>query len=101
MNDLIQIFDQIYENRPKSIFVSMQFSVETEDTYQTIKDVRDILKRENGLEIKLIKVDEHHDGYSDEIYHRIIDGIKESSLEDQSFICIFDSLYFSILFSIL
>lgn len=80
MNDLIQIFDQIYENRPKSIFVSMQFSVETEDTYQTIKDVRDILKRENGLEIKLIKIDEHHDGYSDEIYHRIIDGIKESSL---------------------
>ena len=80
MNDLIQIFDQIYENRSKSIFVSMQFSVETEDTYQTIKDVRDILKRENGLEIKLIKVDEHHDGYSDEIYHRIIDGIKESSL---------------------
>ena len=80
MNDLIQIFDQIYENRPKSIFVSMQFSVETEDTYQTIKDVRDILKRENGLQIKLIKVDEHHDGYSDEIYHRIIDGIKESSL---------------------
>lgn len=42
--------------------------------------MRDILKRENGLEIKLIKVDEHHDGYSDEIYHRIIDGIKESSL---------------------
>ena len=80
MNDLIQIFDQIYENMPKSIFVSMQFSVETEDTYQTIKDVRDILKRENGLQIKLIKVDEHHDGYSDEIYHRIIDGIKESSL---------------------
>lgn len=80
MNDLIQIFDQIYENMPKSIFVSMQFSVETEDTYQTIKDVRDILKRENGLQIKLIKVDEHHDGYSDEIYHRIINGIKESSL---------------------
>lgn len=76
----IQIFDQIYENMPKSIFVSMQFSVETEDTYQTIKDVRDILKRENGLQIKLIKVDEHHDGYSDEIYHRIINGIKESSL---------------------
>ena len=79
-DDLIQIFDQIYENRPKSVFVSMQFSVETQDTYQTIKDVRDILKRDDGLEIKLIKVDEHHDGYSDEIYHRIIEGIKESSL---------------------
>lgn len=29
---------------------------------------------------KLSDIDEHHDGYSDEIYHRIIDGIKESSL---------------------
>ncbi len=80
MNDLIQIFDQIYENRPKSIFVSMQFSVETADTYQTIEDVKATLKRENGLDIKLIRVDKHHDGYSDEIYHRIINGIKESSL---------------------
>lgn len=80
MNDLIQIFDQVYENMPKSIFVSMQFSIDTEDTYQTIKDIKRTLKLENGIEIKLIKVDEHHDGYSDEIYHRIIDGIKESSL---------------------
>lgn len=70
----------IYENRPKSIFVSMQFSVETADTYQTIEDVKATLKRENGLDIKLIRVDQHHDGYSDEIYHRIINGIKESSL---------------------
>lgn len=80
MNDLIQIFDRVYENMPKSIFVSMQFSIDTEDTYQTIKDIKRTLKLENGIEIKLIKVDEHHDGYSDEIYHRIIDGIKESSL---------------------
>ena len=74
------IRDRIYENRPKSIFVSMQFSVETADTYQTIEDVKATLKRENGLDIKLIRVDKHHDGYSDEIYHRIINGIKESSL---------------------
>ena len=58
----------------------MQFSVETADTYQTIEDVKVTLKRENGLDIKLIRVDKHHDGYSDEIYHRIINGIKESSL---------------------
>lgn len=30
--------------------------------------------------MKIIKVDEHEDGYSDEIYHRIIDGIREASL---------------------
>lgn len=80
MHDLIQIFDKVYENIPKSVFMSMQFSADTEDTYQTVKDVRDILKRENGIEFKLIKVDEHEDGYSDEIYHRIIEGIKESAL---------------------
>ena len=80
MHDLIQIFDKVYENTPKSVFMSMQFSPETADTYQTVKDVRDILKRENGIDFKLIKVDEHEDGYSDEIYHRIIDGINESAL---------------------
>lgn len=80
MHDLIRIFDKVYENMPKSVFMSMQFSPETADTYQTVKDVRDILKRENGIDFKLIKVDEHEDGYSDEIYHRIIDGINESAL---------------------
>lgn len=80
MHDMIQIFDKVYENIPKSVFMSMQFSPETADTYQTVKDVRDILKRENGIDFKLIKVDEHEDGYSDEIYHRINDGISESAL---------------------
>ncbi len=80
MEDLIQIFDKVYDNMPKSVFMSMQFSPETEDTFQTIKDIRDILKREDGIEFKIIKVDEHKDGYSDEIYRRIVDGIQEASL---------------------
>ena len=80
MADLIEIFDKVYENMPKSVFMSMQFCRETEDTYQTVKDVRETLKRENNIDFELIKVDEHTDGYSDEIYHRIIDGIKKSSL---------------------
>lgn len=80
MNDLVRIFDKVYENMPKSVFMSMQFSPETADTYQTVKDVRDILKRENGIDFQIIKVDEHTDGYSDEIYHRIVDGIKDAAL---------------------
>lgn len=80
MEDLLQIFDKVYDNMPKSVFMSMQFSPETEDTFQTVKDVRDILKREDGIEFNIIKVDEHKDGYSDEIYHRIVDGIQEASL---------------------
>lgn len=80
MNDLISIFDKVYENIPKAVFMSMQFSPETEDTYQTVRDVQDILQREDGINFKIIKVDEHKDGYSDEIYHRIVDGIKEAAL---------------------
>ena len=78
--DLIQIFDKIYENMPKSIFMSMQFSPETQDTYQTVKDVQATLKRENNIDFRIIKVDEHKDGYSDEIYHRIVNGIKDAAL---------------------
>lgn len=80
IQDLIQIFDKVYENIPKSVFMSMQFSQETADTYQTVKDVKETLQRENGINLELIKVDEHEEGYSDEIYHRIIGGIKKSSL---------------------
>lgn len=80
MTDLISIYDKVFENTPKSIFVSMQFCDSTADTYQTIKDIRDAIKRESGVEINLIKVDEHHDGYSGDIYERIIEGIKKSAL---------------------
>ena len=59
MKDLIQIFDKVYDNMPKSVFMSMQFSPESEDVFQTVKDVRDALKRENGIEFNIIKVDEH------------------------------------------
>ena len=80
MHDLISIYDKVYENSPKAVFISMKFGVETEDTYQAIKDIRDILKRENNFDLKIIRVDDHEDGYSDEIYHRIVDGIREASL---------------------
>lgn len=80
MNDLISIYDKVYENTPKNVFMSMWFSDKTMDTYQTLKDVQIILKRENGIDFRIIKVDEHKDGYSDEIYRRIVDGIEASSL---------------------
>lgn len=80
MHDLISIYDKVYENSPKAVFISMKFGAETEDTYQAIKDIKDILKRENNFDLKIIRVDEHEDGYSDEIYHRIVDGIREASL---------------------
>lgn len=80
MSELISIYDKVYENTPKNVFMSMWFSDKTADTYQTLKDVQEILKRENGIDFRIIKVDEHKDGYSDEIYRRIVDGIEASSL---------------------
>lgn len=80
MRDLLSIYDKIYENAPKSVFVSMKFGSDTVDTYETIKEIKDILKRENNIDLRINRVDDHADGYSDEIYHRIIDGIREASL---------------------
>ena len=53
----------------------------TKDTYDAVEQVRDTLKRNNdGINLELIKVDEHKDGYSDEIYHRIKSGIEKAEL---------------------
>ena len=54
MKDLIEIFDKVYDSMPKSVFMSMQFSPETEDTFQTVKDVQAILKREDGIDFRAI-----------------------------------------------
>lgn len=80
MQDLIKIFDKVYDNLPKTVFMSMWFNEKTKDTYQTVTDVRDILKREDNVDLKIIKVDEHSDGCSGEIYSRIIQGIEQSAL---------------------
>jgi hypothetical protein len=69
-----------FENVPRKIFMSMQFGDKTKDTYDVVEQVRDSLKRDSGIELDLFKVDEHKDGYSDEIYHRITSGIQNADL---------------------
>ncbi len=73
--DLINIFDKIYDNSPKKVFMSMWFNKKTEDTYSQVKDVKEIVARDYNVDIDIIKVDEHKDGYSDDISKRIIEGI--------------------------
>lgn len=80
MKDVIDIFDKIYNNLPKKIFMSMEFAKKTEDTYKEVKDVRDIMLRKYNVEIEVIRVDEHKDGYSDLINNRIIAGIDDCDL---------------------
>ncbi len=78
--DVINIYDKIYDNSPKKVFMSMWFNKKTEDTYNQVKDVKEIVAREYNIEIDIIKVDEHKDGYSDVISKRIIEGIDSCDL---------------------
>ncbi|UWO19328.1 hypothetical protein [Blautia wexlerae] len=78
--DVINIYDKIYDNSPKKVFMSMWFNKKTEDTYNQVKDVKEIVARDYNVEIDIIKVDEHKDGYSDVISKRIIDGINSCDL---------------------
>lgn len=80
MGDLISIYDKIYENSPKYVFMSMQFGDKTEDTYQTVQDVANLLKSEDRIDLEIIKVDEHAEGCSGEIYQRITNGIQKAAL---------------------
>lgn len=78
--DIINIYDKIYDNSPKKVFMSMWFNKKTEDTYNQVKDVKEIVARDYNIEIDIIKVDEHKDGYSDVISKRIIEGIDSCDL---------------------
>lgn len=78
--DVIDIYDKIYDNSSKKIFMSMWFDKKTEDTYNQVKDVKEIVLRDYNVEIDLIRVDEHKDGYSDIINKRIIEGIDSCDL---------------------
>lgn len=78
--DVINIYDKIYDNSPKRVFMSMWFNKKTEDTYNQVKEVKEIVARDYNIEIDIIKVDEHKDGYSDVISKRIIEGIDSCDL---------------------
>ena len=80
MGDIINIYDKIYDSAPKKIFMSMWYSKETEDTYKEVKDVKDLILRDYNVELEIVKVDEHKDGYSGDIYKRIIEGIDSCDL---------------------
>ncbi len=80
IGDVINIYDKIYDNSPKKVFMSMWFNKKTEDTYNQVKDVKEIVARDYNVEIDIIKVDEHKDGYSDVISKRIIEGIDSCDL---------------------
>lgn len=60
--------------------MSMWFNEKTADTYKEVTDVKEIVLRDYNVQIEIIKVDEHKDGYSDDISKRIIEGIDNCDL---------------------
>ncbi|MCM1498513.1 MAG: nucleoside 2-deoxyribosyltransferase, partial [Clostridium sp.] len=80
MGDVIDIYDKIYNNAPKKIFMSMWFDEKTKDTFKEVKDVEKIVKEKYSVELDVNKVDENKDGYSDDIGKKIIEGIDNCDL---------------------
>lgn len=80
IRDVIDIYNKIYDHSPKKIFMSMWFNKDTTDTYDAVKTVKDTVLRDYNIILDIIKVDEHKDGYSDDIYRRIVKGIDSCDL---------------------
>ena len=79
---LIGIFDKIMRSRSRTIFVSMQFSNDTDRHYDMIKEAVDEINKDYQPDIKLeqIRVDKFSEGHSYQIPDQILDLIKNSGL---------------------
>lgn len=80
--DLINVYDTILSARQRHIFVSMQFSTETEAHNKAIKQAVAEVNRDHKLNIKLkeIRIDELNKGYSYTISDEILELINNRGL---------------------
>ena len=72
--EIIKIFDCVLEARKRTIFVSMQFSPETEKNYKAIKDAVDEVNNTCSLDLKVreIRIDQFQKGYSFKIDEELL-----------------------------
>lgn len=78
--DLIRIFEKVAQARSRQIFVSMQFSANTQANFTAIQAAVNDLNQEHKLDIQLrsIRIDQFDTGYSYEINDEILRLIEES-----------------------
>ncbi|EKO3437244.1 TPA: hypothetical protein ACOJPC_004169 [Vibrio fluvialis] len=78
--DLIRIFEKVAQARSRQIFVSMQFSANTQANFTAIQNAVNDLNSEHKLDIQLrpIRIDQFDTGYSYEINDEILRLIEES-----------------------
>lgn len=81
-NALIDIYEKIRESKRKQVFISMQFSHDTQCHYQAIKDAIDEVNKTYKQEIKIreIRIDQFNQGFSYDINSEILELIENSGL---------------------
>ncbi|HCA4977360.1 TPA: hypothetical protein MW147_003731, partial [Acinetobacter baumannii] len=79
---LIKIYKKIKEVKSKQVFISMQFSDDTQPHYDAIKEAVHTINQEFGQEILLreIRIDQLNQGYSHNINDEILELIEDSGL---------------------
>jgi hypothetical protein len=79
---LIEIFESIHTAKARTIFVSMQFGDETDDTFDTIKRAIAAVNADASPKIKIesLRIDRLKKGYSYTITDAILAAIEESGL---------------------
>lgn len=79
-SDLIRIFEKVAQARSRQIFVSMQFSANTQANFTAIQAAVNDLNTEHKLDIQLrsIRIDQFDTGYSYEINDEILRLIEEA-----------------------
>ena len=77
-NEFVSVFDKILESRKRTIFISMQFSPDTDQNYQAIKKAIDDINSEIKADLKPrpIRIDQFNKGYSYEVNNEILELVE-------------------------
>lgn len=79
---LMEIFDRVHTAKARTVFISMQFGDNTDDTYDTIKRAVEAVNARARPKIKIepLRMDKLNKGHSYTITDAILDAIEESGL---------------------
>lgn len=74
------IFHKLYESKSNKVFISMEYTDDTKDVFDSIKQVIDKVNRELGLSLKPIRIDKYRKGVTYSIPKEILKQIQEGGL---------------------
>jgi hypothetical protein len=82
ISGFVKIFDKIYESKRKEIFISMQFSDETKQNFEALKNAVDEINSElnEDINIREIRIDQFNTGFSYDINDEILSLIENCGL---------------------